>query len=69
MKFIIDNLEALIDFVPHEKIVEIILPRMHQGSEKLRTDFLSQTIEFCKKKCVHWKPMIDEKLIFSFAIL
>ena len=69
MKFIIDNLEALLDFVPHEKIVEIILPRMHQGSEKLRTDFLSQTLEFCKKKCVHWKPLIDEKLIFSFAIL
>ena len=69
MKFLIDNLEAVLDFVPHEKIVENILPRMHQGSEKLRTDFLAQTVEFCKKKCLHWKPLIDEKLIFSFAIL
>ena len=49
MKFLIDNLEAVLDFVPHKKIVENILPRMHQGSEKLRIDFLAQTVEFLIK--------------------
>ena len=69
MKFLIDNLETMTEYINNNYFIELILPRMAQGSSKLRKDFLSQTVEFSKKKCQHWKPPIDEKLIFSFAIL
>ena len=69
MKFVIDNLEDLLEYMPEKNCIEVILPRMCHGSDQLRSDFLYQTIEFSKKKCVHWKPPIDEKLIYGFAIL
>ena len=69
MKFIIDNLDELLLVIKDPKDIEIILTRMSEGSEKLRHDFWTQTVEFSKKKCQHWSPPISEKLILSFAIL
>eukprot|EP00090_Calanus_glacialis_P010753 TRINITY_DN19216_c0_g1_i1.p1 TRINITY_DN19216_c0_g1~~TRINITY_DN19216_c0_g1_i1.p1 ORF type:complete len:895 (-),score=181.78 TRINITY_DN19216_c0_g1_i1:126-2537(-) len=42
---------------------------MEQGSAKLKSDFVSQTLDFSKKKCVTWKPPVPENLILAFAIL
>ena len=69
MKYLIDNLDKLMESDIDKQTIKSILPRMAQGAEKLRYDFLTQTVEFSKKKCQHWNPPFDEKLIFSFAIV
>ena len=68
-KFIIDNLKAVIKNMRDIDDLKLILPRVNEGAEGLKTSFLAKTIQFCKVSCADWKPPINETEILRFAIL
>ena len=67
-KFVIDNLPGVVKKMRNVNDLKLILPRMHEGSEALSADFLVKTVEFCTQCCQDWKPPLEEKDIFNFAI-